>query len=99
MNILHHLEQYTSKRPQYVLIVTAEIDGEIDEIAIYKGFSSSLVRPTAFDPDVPVLPDEAKIVAIALVASPYNPERPNYIEQNLTWETIQPLLSEVSTPL
>jgi hypothetical protein len=95
MNIGSRLEQYTTKRPQEVLIVTAEIDGEIDEIAIYKGFSSSLVRPTAFDPDVPVLPDEAKIVAIARVASPYNPEQPNYIEQNLTWESIQPLLSEV----
>jgi len=95
MNIGSRLEQYTVKRPQEVLIVTAEIDGEMDEIAIYKGFSSSLVRATAFDPDVPVLPDGANIVAIARVAGPYNPEQPNYIEQNLTWETIQPLLSEV----
>lgn len=94
MNIGRRLEQYSIKRPQFVLIVTAEIDGELDEIAIYKGFSSSLVRPTAFDPDLPVLADGAKIVAIALLASPYNPEQPNYIQQNLTWETIQPLLSQ-----
>lgn len=95
MKVARRLEQYTLKRPREVLIVNAEIDGELDEIAIYKGFSSSLMRPTAFDPDVPVLPDGAKIVAIARVASPYNPEKPNYIQQNLTWETIQPLLSEV----
>ena len=94
-SIGQRLEKYTTKRPQEVLIVTVEIDGETDQIAIFKGFSSSLMRPTAFDPDVPVLPDDAKIISIDLVASPYNPAAPRYIEQGLTWETIQPLLSEV----
>ena len=89
------LEQYTAKRSQEVLIVTVEIEGEKDEIAIFKGFSSSLVRPTAFDPEVPVLPDKAKILSIDRVASPYNPQSPRYIQQGLTWETIQPLLWEV----
>lgn len=87
------LEQYTSKYRQEVLIVTAEIAGEEDQIAIYKGFSSSLMRPTAFDPDVPVLPEEAKIVKIDRLASPYNPNAPRYIEQNITWETMEELLS------
>lgn len=95
MAIAHRLEQYTIKRPQEVLIVNAEIDGEADEIAIFKGFSSSLMRPTAFDPEVPVLPDTAKIISIDRVASPYTPEQVRYIEQGLTWETIQPLLAEV----
>jgi hypothetical protein len=89
------LEQYTAKRPQEVLLVTAEITGEPDQIAIFKGFSSSLMRPTAFDPDVPVLPDGAYIITIDRLASPYNPAAPRYIQQGLTWETIQPLLSEV----
>lgn len=89
------LEQYTLKRPQEVLLVSAEISGELDQIAIFKGFSSSLMRPTAFDPDVPVLPDESKILTIDRVHSPYNPETPRYLQQGLTWETIQPLLSEV----
>lgn len=89
------LEQYTIKRPQEVLIVTAEIAGEEDQIAIFKGFSSSLMRPTSFDPDVPVLPPDAKIIAINRVASPYNPEAPRYIQQGLTWETMQSLLSEI----
>jgi len=91
-SIGQRLEQYTIKYPQEVLLVTAKIAGEEDQIAIYKGFSSSLMRPTAFDPDVPVLPPEAEIVKIDRVASPYNPDAPRYIQQGLTWEAIQPLL-------
>ncbi len=94
-SIPQRLERYTAKRPHEVLIVTVEISGEADQIAIFKGFSSSLMRPTAFDPDVPVLPDDAKIISIDRVASPYNPAAPRYIQQGLTWETIQPLLSEM----
>ncbi|MDF5708067.1 MAG: hypothetical protein PUP90_10405 [Nostoc sp. S4] len=89
------LEQYTAKRPQEVLLVTVEIAGEQDSIAVFKGFSSSLMHPTAFDPDVPVLPDEAIILNIDRVASPYNPEAPRYIQQELSWEAMQALLSEV----
>lgn len=88
------LEQYTEIATHEVLLVHVEIEGALDQIAIFKGFSSSLVRPTAFDPEVPVLPNEAKILTIDRVASPYNPHSPRYIQQGLTWETIQPLLSE-----
>lgn len=93
-SIGQRLEKYTAKRPQEVLIVTAEIDGEVDQIAIFKGFSSSLMRPTAFDPEVPVLPDQATIVTIDRLISPYNENNPQYIQQGLSWETMQPLLSE-----
>ncbi|HEY9783226.1 MAG TPA: hypothetical protein V6D09_24195 [Leptolyngbyaceae cyanobacterium] len=86
------LEKYTAIASQEVLLVTAEIASEIDHIAIFKGFSSSLMRPTAFDPEVPVLPDNATIISIDRVASPYNPDSPRYIQRGLTWETIQPLL-------
>ncbi|NMG07365.1 hypothetical protein [Brasilonema sp. UFV-L1] len=96
-SISKRLEQYSAKRPQEVLLVTVEIAGEEDQIAIFKGFSSSLTRPTAFDPDVPVLPDEAKIMTIDRVASPYNPEAPRYIQQGLSWDNMQVLLSEVGT--
>lgn len=89
------LEQYTIKRPQEVLLVTVAIAGEEDQIAIFKGFSSSLMRPTSFDPDVPVLPEEAKLLKIDRVASPYNPEAPRYIQQELTWEDMQVLLAQV----
>lgn len=94
-SISKRLEQYTAKRPQEVLILSVEIAEEEDQIAIFKGFSSSLTRPTAFDPDVPVLPDEAKIIKIDRVASPYNPETPRYIQQGLSWDNMQVLLSEV----
>lgn len=89
------LEQYTIKKPHEVLIVDVEIAQEQDTIAIFKGFSSSLMRPTAFDPDIPVIPEKAKILNIDRVASPYNPQSPRYIQQGLTWETMQPLLAEV----
>ncbi|ALF52281.1 hypothetical protein ACX27_04515 [Nostoc piscinale CENA21] len=88
------LEQYTSKRPQEVLLITVEIGDEQDKIAVFKGFSSSLMRPTAFDPDVPVLLDEATILSIDRIASPYNPEAPRYIEKGISWEAMQALLVE-----
>jgi hypothetical protein len=89
------LEQYTNKRPQEVLLVTVEIADEQDKVAIFKGFSSSLMRPTAFDPEVPVIPDEATILGIDRIASPYNPENPRYIERQISWEDMQALLLEV----
>ncbi|MGB3656095.1 MAG: hypothetical protein WBA41_33435 [Rivularia sp. (in: cyanobacteria)] len=88
------LEQYTVKRPQEVLLVTVEINGDRDEIAIFRGFSSSLMRPTAFDPDVAVIPPQAKIISIERLKSPYNPESPQYIQQGLTIEAMSRLLTE-----
>ena len=41
-SISKRLEQYTVKRPQEVLLISVEIAGEEDQIAIFKGFSSSL---------------------------------------------------------
>jgi hypothetical protein len=89
------LEQYTTKRPQEVLLVTVEIAKEEDKVAVFKGFSSSLMRPTAFDPEVPVIPDDANILSIDRIASPYNPESPRYIQQGISWEAMQSLLLEV----
>ncbi len=86
------LERYTLKRPQEVLLVSVEMAGETDQVAIFKGFSSSLERPTAFDPDVPVLAPEVKILGIDRLHSPYDPHNPRYIEQGLSWEAFQPLL-------
>jgi hypothetical protein len=83
------LEQYTLKHPQEVLLVTAEIEGEPDQITIFKGFSSSLVRPTAFDPDIPVLPATARVLTIDRLRSPYDARSPQYIEQNLSAETME----------
>ena len=90
------LERYTEKRPQEVLLVTATVGHERDQIAIFRGFSSSLVRSTAFDPDLPVLPSDAVIESIDRLRSPYDPSNPRYIQQGLTWEAIQPLLQDLN---
>jgi hypothetical protein len=94
-SIAKRLEQYTVKRPQEVLIITINLAEEQDKIAVFKGFSSSLMRATASDPDVPVLPDEATIISFDRIASPYNPESPRYIQQEISWEAMQTLLSEL----
>ena len=93
MTIAQRLEKYTINNPQEVLLVKIAIEGEEDQIAIYKGFSSSLMRPTAFDPDEPVIPEKAKIIAIDRLASPYNQENPHYLERGLSWEQMEQLLS------
>jgi len=95
MKQLLRLEQYTLKRRQEVLLVNAEIDGEPDQIMIFKGFSSSLTRPTEFDPDIPVLPEDAVITSIARLQGPYQPNNPQYIQQGLTWDDMQSLLEQV----
>lgn len=95
-SINKRLEQYTVKRPQEVLLVTVESDGERDEIAIFRGFSSSLMRPTAFDPDVPVISENAKIITIDRLKSPYNPESPQYLEQGLSLEAMESLFAQIN---
>jgi hypothetical protein len=96
MNSLEkRLEQYTLQHPEEVLIVHATIDGEPDQIAIFKGFSSSLMRPTAFDPDVPVLPDTAEILSLDRLESPYQPESPRYIQAGISGEEMQAFLAQL----
>lgn len=95
MNPGHRLEQYTLKRPQEVLLVTAEIDGEADQVVIFRGFSSSLMRPTAFDPEVPVLPEGAVIQTLDRLEGPYTPNNPRYLEQGISWEAFESVLAEM----
>lgn len=94
--IAYRLEQYTlKKRPPEVLLVNVEMEGEADQIAIFKGFSSSLMRPTAFDPDLPVLSENATILTIDRLVAPYTPQSPQYIQQGLTWEMMEELLQAI----
>ncbi len=92
MSIAKRLEQYTLANPKEVLLVTIAIDGEEDEIAIFKGFSSSLTRPTNPDPDIPVIPEGATILKIDRLLSPYNPAKPIYIQRDLTLGEMEKLL-------
>jgi hypothetical protein len=89
------LEQYTLIRPHEVLRVTVETGDEPDELIIFKGFSSSLLKPTAFDPDVPLLATNNQILAIDRLLSPYQPNNPNYLQQGLSWLEMDALLQEL----
>ncbi len=77
------LESYTLRHPQEVLVVHAKIGQEADEIVVFRGFSSSLMRPTSFDPEVPVLPESAEITHVDRLESPYEPQSPRYIEKEI----------------
>jgi len=46
------------------------------ELLIYRGVSSSLTHPTAFDPDQPALPPGAVVEAATLVRAPLRPGDP-----------------------
>jgi hypothetical protein len=83
--LAQRLEQYTIKNPQEVLIVKlTDGIGQPDEVVIFRGFSSSLMQPTAFDPDLPVIPSDATIGHIDRLQAPYLPNSPVYIQQGLT---------------
>lgn len=84
LTLASRLENYTLKHPQEVLIVYVEIEGEVDQIIIFKGFSSSLMRPTAFDPEVSMLPDSATVSHIDRLKGPYQPLSPHYLERNIS---------------
>lgn len=90
------LEQYSLRYPQEVLLLNVENNGERDRILVFKGFSSSLVSATAFDPDIPILPETAIILSIDRILSPYNPNSPNYLEQGLTWEIMLERLNNLN---
>lgn len=44
------------------------------ELLIFRGFSSLTTHPTAFDPDRPALPEQARISGAELLAAPLNPD-------------------------
>ncbi len=91
--IAHRLEQYTLKRTQEALLVTAKIEDEEDQVVVFRGFSSSLMRPTAFDPDIPVLTEAAEILSIDRLEGPFIPDQPRYIQKSLTLQETEALLS------
>ncbi|MBE9046915.1 hypothetical protein IQ255_21330 [Pleurocapsales cyanobacterium LEGE 10410] len=91
------LEKYTLKRRNEVLMIHLETaSGEADIVTIYAGFSSSLMKPTAFDPDVPIIAADSRISSIDRLKSPYDPSNPQYIESGLTLETMEQMLREMN---
>lgn len=49
------------------------------ELLIFRGISSSLTHPTAFDPDQPALPHGAVVEAATLLRAPLRPGAPEPI--------------------
>lgn len=90
---IHRLEQYTAQTPTEVLVVNAVVAGDEDCVMIYRGFSSSLVRPTAFDPAVPVLPAEAVMTTIERLQGPYTPDTPQPLEPPIPWSVFEQRLT------
>ncbi len=90
------LEQYSLRHPQEILLLTVQNGDEADEILIFKGFSSSLMNPTISDPDIPLLPATAKIISIDRLASPYDPNVPQYLEQGLSWTEMENRLAQLN---
>ncbi|MBE7386143.1 MAG: hypothetical protein F6J95_032735 [Leptolyngbya sp. SIO1E4] len=92
---IHRLEQYTLRFPEEVLLVSAVVDAEEDYVVVFRGFSSSLARPTAFDPEIPVLPADAVIEVIDRLRGPYTPDNPQYLEQGIPWITFSDRLAKM----
>jgi hypothetical protein len=94
-SLMIRLEKYTLKFPQELLMVHAQVEKEADIVLVFKGFSSTLMRPTAFDPEVAVLPEDAVIDCIDRLKGPYTPSSPEYIEQGISPEAFIAKLTAV----
>ena len=91
------LEQYTLKRKEEVLMVhLTTANGEPDTVMIFAGFSSSLMMPTAFDPDIPIIAEDSVINSIDRLISPYNPNNPQYLASGLSLAEFNAILSELN---
>ena len=91
---IDRLERYSLDRPQEVLLLRCTVDGEPDEILVYKGYSSSTVRPTAFDLGTPVLPPDANIETVSRLKAPYQPNAPQALEADIPWSSFSASLTE-----
>jgi len=77
--LLAELEAISRSRSDRVLRLRGALPAEIGagwepfELLIFRGFSSSVSHPTAFDPDQPALAESAQITAAELLQGPLNP--------------------------
>jgi hypothetical protein len=86
--LLAALEAISRSRPDRVLLLRGTLPSdpaqehsaaELFELLIFRGFSSSVTHPTAFDPDQPALPQGAEIVDADLLEGPLNPAHPRVL--------------------
>jgi hypothetical protein len=73
--LLGRLEELSRDRPDRLLRLRGTLlpQGEPFELLIFRGFSSSVSHPTAFDPDQPALPSGALVEQAELLQGPLNP--------------------------
>ncbi len=72
--LLAVLEGLSRERPDRVLRLEGHLPGgELFELLIYRGFSSSTTHPTAFDPDQPALAAGSEIARATLLEGPLKP--------------------------
>ena len=86
------LEAISREHPDRVLRLRGELPAEDGvsepfELLIFRGFSSSVSHPTAFDPDQPALPADARIAAAELLQGPYNPSNEQVLRGPLAAES------------
>jgi hypothetical protein len=81
-SLLAQLEAISRQRPDRVLRLTGTLPADSTahraapvpfELLIFRGFSSSTTHPTAFDPDLPALPEDARVAGAELLVGPLNP--------------------------
>lgn len=95
--LLAALEAFSRERPDRVLRLVGTLPApepdpsgaaeEPFELLIFRGFSSSITHPTAFDPDQPALPETARITTAELLAGPLNPSDERRLAGPLPAET------------
>ena len=90
------LEEYTLQRREVLIVDLKTAAGQADCVMIYGGFSSSLMRATDFDPDVPVIAADSTILSIDRLVGPYNPSNPQYIESGLTLAAMENILEQMN---
>jgi hypothetical protein len=77
-DLLAALEAHSRSRPDRLLRLRGTLVGpqgpEPLELLVFRGFSSSLSHPTAFDPDQSALPAGARLLEAELLQGPLNPE-------------------------
>ncbi len=75
--LLAALEAISRSRADRVLRLRGHLPAEEGlepfELLIFRGFSSSVSHPTAFDPDQPALPEAARISSGELLQGPLDP--------------------------
>ncbi|ONK65321.1 uncharacterized protein A4U43_C07F35920 [Asparagus officinalis] len=83
------LESYSESAWSKALLVRALVDGEEEEVLIFRGFSSCLSSRTATELSKSVLPQKAIIKSIDVIKGPFDPSNIEYLERDLTWETFK----------